>query len=114
MSNELRPVGTSIPLPGSPLAALNDRVGAELEAGLISCSCPHPFTAEYLYLPSAVLCCADCTATLLKDVNSQPPRCAIGAGRASGGTLWMAGRVHVSALLCEACSTAGTTPLSQN
>jgi len=110
MSGELREIGPSIALPGSPKAALAARVAADLAADVIACACPHPATASVLFLPAGVLCCADCTEAVRETAGVQPPACAICATEATRSSAWMAGPVLVWARLCDACGTAGDTP----
>ena len=115
MSDEPRGVGQSLPLPGSPLAALTARIAAQLEAGAIPCSCPHPADVEWLYIPAMILCCADCAPALIAPHNQDPAhRCAICGRLATMNAAWTTGSLHAVARICEACSTAGNAPASIN
>jgi hypothetical protein len=111
---EPREIGMSIALPGSPLAAFQDRLVAELASDSIPCACPHPATASRLFLPARVLCCEDCEEGLRDAADEQPPRCAICTGAATRMTVWMTGPVLVMTRLCDACSSIGNTPVSRN
>jgi hypothetical protein len=114
MAGELREIGRSIPLPGSPLGTFTDRVNAELAAGAIPHACPHPGTADWLRLPERILACADCAPALLEAVSGQPPECAVCAAPPTRWAHWTAEHVMVLARLCDACGTTGNTPMSQN
>jgi hypothetical protein len=117
MSDGPRPLGQSISLPGSPLAEFEARINDELAAGEIAPTCPHPVTVARLYLPARILCCLDCDDTMqdtLQEAESNPPACAICAGRATRWACWLAGQVLAMARLCDPCGTAGNVPMSPN
>ncbi len=104
-------------LPGSPVAGLCARVAAELAGGGITAACPHPATADRLYLPSRTLRCHDCNAEADDRPDSEPGPCAAcGADGAGRWVTWLdeRARVLVMARLCEACGTTGNVPFSQN
>ena len=89
MNEGPRPVGgPSIPLAGSPVADLSDRINAELEAEAIPCACPHPVTADMLYLPGRILYCTDCATAVNKAINQPPFTCTICNATAAGWTCW--------------------------
>ena len=100
--------GYSVPLPGSPLAALNARAAAELADGAIPCACSHPETADMLSLPSGLYGCGECIRPMQVALDDQQaPVCACCGAPATRTTAWMAGSVFVLARICDSCSTAG-------
>lgn len=104
-------------LPGSPVAALKDLIGAELADDSIPAACPHPATADRLYLPSRTLRCHNCNAEADDRPDSSAGTCAsCGTAGACRWTTWLDERAHVLvvARVCEFCNTAGMTPLSPN
>jgi hypothetical protein len=114
MNDAPRPMGESIPLPGSPLAEYEARINTDLAAGFIPATCPHPAAVTRLYLPSATLCCEHCEAETRAAVDSRAPVCAICGAPAAGSTAWLAVRVVAVALLCRRCQTTGNVPQAVN
>ncbi len=109
------PAATSIPLPGSPLAAYEAKVSAEVAAGLIPATCPHPAAVRRLVLPSRALCCEDCYPETHEALRSQAHVCAVcGAREVAGWSAWMAGSVTAVAMLCRRCQTTGNVAQSAN
>jgi hypothetical protein len=115
VSDELR-FGFSLPLPGSPLAALNAVVDGELAAGEIACACPHPGTADRLAMPGRLLGCDDCIRAMQRATEELDGRhaCACCGQPATGASVWMSGTVFVLAWVCPRCSKAGNAAQSLN
>jgi hypothetical protein len=110
----MRPAGQSIPLAGSPLAAYQAKLTAELTAGLIPATCPHPATVTYLCMPARLLCCRDCWPETRETAGTREPVCAVCGMPATGSTVWLAVHVLAWALLCTACQTTGNVPQAVN
>jgi hypothetical protein len=101
-------------LAGSPSAVFRTRIAAELAAGTIPCACPHPVTADRLWLPSRTLRCAECDMGVADQPESNRGPCAsCGVPDARGWSIWVdeVSHVEVLARICETCGTSGTLPV---
>jgi hypothetical protein len=115
VSDGLQFAGYSLPLEGSPLAAFEARVNADLAAGDIPCACPHPATADTASFPSGLYGCEDCVRTMQVALDAQhAPLCACCGEPATKTTAWLAGTVTVIARVCGTCSSTGNFVQSPN
>ena len=92
----------------SPLAALTASVAAWLEDGSIPCACPHPGTADLLYLPDRILRCRECDAEADQRAGVLETCAACGAAEAHMGSAFVVAGVFVVARVCLLCSLAGS------
>ena len=107
MSEGPIPIGASIPLPGSPMGEFGARINTQLDEDAIPCACPHPVTADRLFMPSRILCCTECAAWVREVADQQQPECAVCGGPATGSVMWPHGLVVVMAQTCGNCQAAG-------
>jgi len=99
----------------SPSALLHSRVAAALADGRFRPACPHPSTADRLYLPSGTLMCAACRPGADPLPDSRPGECS--SSGAPGGCLWTTwldegAHVLVTARICPPCMRAGNISLA--
>lgn len=112
--NEIRP-SISMMLPGSPIAALADRIDRQLSDDAIACACPHPATATELHLPSGLLGCHDCVSAIQEALDrQQDPVCTLCGQVAPRTATWQAGPLSVVARICDTCGSIGNAPQSMN